>query len=79
MTGVQTCALPISVTLLPQIVINGKMPDVTGMGIKDALFLLEQMGLKVMVNGKGAVVRQSILPGSLITKGSTVILDLGNG
>ncbi len=67
-----------AVTLLPQTVTNGTMPDVTGMGIKDALFLLEQMGLKVMVNGKGAVVKQSILPGSLIAKGSIVILDLAS-
>jgi len=67
-----------AVTLLPQTIVNGTMPNVTGMGIKDALFLLEQMGLKVMVNGKGAVVRQSILPGSLIAKGSIVILDLAS-
>jgi cell division protein FtsI (penicillin-binding protein 3) len=54
------------------------MPDVTGMGVKDALFLLEQMGLKVFVNGKGAVVNQSIVPGSLVAKGSTVILELSS-
>jgi len=66
------------VTLLPQTILNGTMPNVTGMGIKDALFLLEQMGLKVMVNGKGAVVRQSILPGTLIAKGNIVILDLAS-
>lgn len=67
-----------TVTLLPQTIIKGTMPNVTGMGIKDALFLLEQMGLKVMVNGKGAVVKQSVLPGSLIAKGSIVILDLAS-
>jgi cell division protein FtsI (penicillin-binding protein 3) len=67
-----------TVTLLPQTVVKGTMPNVTGMGIKDALFLLEQMGLKVMVNGRGEVIRQSILPGSLIAKGTTVILDLAN-
>ena len=66
----------LSVLLLPQILSKDKMPDVRGMGIKDALALLEQMGLKVMINGKGSVTRQSIQPGSSFQKGCTVILDL---
>jgi cell division protein FtsI (penicillin-binding protein 3) len=53
------------------------MPDVTGMGVKDAVFLLEQMGLKVVLNGKGNVVRQSLAPGRMYLKGSVVMLDLG--
>jgi cell division protein FtsI (penicillin-binding protein 3) len=52
------------------------MPNVKGMGLKDALDLLENMGLKVAINGKGKVKTQSIAPGSLLAKGLTVILEL---
>ena len=66
------------VTLMPAGVSGGTMPDVTGMGIKDAVYLLEQMGLRVVINGKGMVIRQSIQAGSVIPKGSIIILDLGS-
>jgi cell division protein FtsI (penicillin-binding protein 3) len=62
--------------LLPSNHFQGTMPDVTGMGVKDAVFLLEQMGLKVVLNGKGNVVRQSLSPGRMYLKGSIVMLDL---
>lgn len=52
------------------------MPNVRGMGLKDALHLLENMGLKVMVKGKGKVALQSVSPGTQFTKGVTVILEL---
>lgn len=52
------------------------MPDVTGMGLKDALFLLEQRGLKVSVTGKGAVTSQSIRAGQRITRGMNVSIVL---
>ena len=65
-----------SVILLPSNHYQGTMPDVTGMGVKDAVFLLEQMGLKVVLNGKGNVVRQSLSPGRMYLKGSIVLLDL---
>ncbi len=55
---------------------KGTMPDVCGMGLKDALFLLEQQGLNVLVNGKGTVVKQSIAPGFLIKKGMPVVIEL---
>jgi cell division protein FtsI (penicillin-binding protein 3) len=65
-----------SIMLLPSNHYQGTMPDVTGMGVKDAVFLLEQMGLKVLLNGKGNVVRQSLSPGRMYLKGSIVMLDL---
>ena len=68
-----------SVMLLPSNNYQGTMPDVTGMGVKDAVFLLEQMGLKVVLNGKGNVVRQSLSPGRMYLKGSIVSLDLAMG
>jgi cell division protein FtsI (penicillin-binding protein 3) len=52
------------------------MPNVKGMGLKDALQLLESMGLKVAANGKGKVSSQSIAPGSALAKGVTVMLEL---
>jgi cell division protein FtsI (penicillin-binding protein 3) len=66
----------LSVTLMPEPRANGAMPDVTGMGARDAVFLLEQAGLKVILKGKGMVVRQSIAPGNLFVRGTVVVLDL---
>lgn len=65
-----------AVTLIPQVINGGLIPDVTGMSVRDAVFLLEELGLKVLVTGKGAVVRQSLQPGQFYPKGSIVILDL---
>ncbi len=53
------------------------MPDVKGMGLKDAVYLLENMGLKVKANGKGKVMIQSILAGTPLAKGMTVYVELG--
>ena len=66
-----------SVTLMPQGVAKGTMPDVKGMGLRDALYLLEEQGLKVQVTGTGSVVDQSVAPGNLVTKGTMVALSLG--
>ena len=52
------------------------MPNVRGMGLKDAVNLLENMGIKVAVKGRGKVVNQSVGPGTLLSKGVTVILEL---
>ena len=53
-----------------------KMPDLKGMGLKDALFLLENMNMKVVAKGKGKVSAQSIEPGSLLVKNQNVRLEL---
>lgn len=53
------------------------MPNVNGMGLKDALYLLENMGLKVSVKGKGKVTHQSIEAGSALSKEMKVVLELG--
>jgi cell division protein FtsI (penicillin-binding protein 3) len=52
------------------------MPNVRGMGLKDAIYLLENMGVKVAVRGKGKIRSQSLAPGSAIAKGVTVLLEL---
>ncbi len=56
--------------------IAGITPNVSGMGAKDAVFILENAGLKVIVKGRGNVVRQSISSGTKIIKGQMIILDL---
>jgi cell division protein FtsI (penicillin-binding protein 3) len=53
------------------------MPNVKGMGLKDAVYLLENMGLKVKTNGKGKVMVQSIQAGATLTRGMTVFVELG--
>ena len=55
---------------------TGTMPDVRGMGLKDALFLLESRGLHVRFSGEGAVTRQSIAAGQRISPGATVSITL---
>ena len=52
------------------------MPNVRGMGLKDAVYLLENMGLKVAVRGRGKITMQSVAPGTALAKGVTVILEL---
>lgn len=52
--------------------VKGVMPNVNGMGLKDAMFLLGNVGLKARVKGSGKVVSQSIQAGSRIGKGLMV-------
>ncbi|MDO9373551.1 MAG: penicillin-binding protein [Ferruginibacter sp.] len=55
---------------------NSKMPSVLGMGLKDAVFLLENKGLKVLISGRGRVHSQSLEAGSMFKKGQTVTVSL---
>jgi cell division protein FtsI (penicillin-binding protein 3) len=52
------------------------MPDVKGMGLKDALFVLENRKVKVIAKGKGKVFAQSVSAGVPISKGQTVVVEL---
>jgi cell division protein FtsI (penicillin-binding protein 3) len=54
----------------------GMVPSVTGMGLQDAIYLLENCGLKVNVTGAGKITQQSISAGQSIIKGSTIYLEL---
>lgn len=53
------------------------VPDVWGMTLKDALYILENKGLKVDFSGNGRVLSQSQVPGTDIIKGSTIHITLG--
>lgn len=55
---------------------EGQVPDVTGMGLKDALFLLGNAGMRAQPSGSGKVVRQSVAPGTKVAKGYTIALQL---
>jgi cell division protein FtsI (penicillin-binding protein 3) len=46
------------------------------MGLRDALYLLENAGLTVRTNGIGAVRSQSILPGTPLGNYATITLEL---
>jgi len=52
------------------------VPDVTGMSIRDALYILENKGMNVRFTGSGVVKTQSIVPGEKIIKGNKIILEL---
>jgi cell division protein FtsI (penicillin-binding protein 3) len=55
------------------------MPNVKGMNARDAIYLLEQRGLKVSFVGYGKVVDQSIQPNMPIQSGSGILLTLREG
>lgn len=56
---------------------DGLVPDVTGMTLRDAIYLLENIGLAVDFNGTGRVISQSQIPGKKALKGSKILLKLG--
>ena len=60
----------------PDPVSKNIMPDVKSMTMKDALYLLENMNMKVVVKGRGKVVAQDVLPGTVLSKTQTVTLLL---
>ena len=55
---------------------TGRVPNVAGMGAKDAVYLMQQCGLKVELDGVGTVVSQSISAGTTAREGATVRLKL---
>ncbi|RYE19417.1 MAG: PASTA domain-containing protein, partial [Sphingobacteriaceae bacterium] len=55
---------------------KGAVPATVGMGLRDALFIMGNAGYKVAVVGSGTVIKQSVGAGSLIPKGSKIVLEL---
>jgi cell division protein FtsI (penicillin-binding protein 3) len=55
---------------------KGLVPDVRGMSLRDAVYVLENSGLRVRYNGKGRVQRQSPEHGARYAAGSVVSLDM---
>ena len=55
---------------------EGYVPNVIGMNITDAVYLLESMGISTVFSGQGIVTQQSIQPGDTIKAGSVIQLKL---
>ena len=55
---------------------DGLVPDVRGMSLRDAIYLLENSGINVRYNGKGRVLRQSPEHGARYYQGTTVSLEM---
>lgn len=60
----------------PDLSSSSVTPNVTGMGLKDAVYLLENMGLKVTVTGRGRVMNQSLAAGTTFKKAQSIALIL---
>lgn len=54
---------------------DDRVPNVVGLGLRDALYVLENRKLKVQFDGVGKVVKQSIIPGTDL-RGQTIWLAL---
>ncbi|MCR5445439.1 MAG: PASTA domain-containing protein [Bacteroidales bacterium] len=61
---------------VPYVPTQGQVPNCTGMTAKDAVGLLESMGYRARVNGYGKVVAQQPQHGSVVKKGSIVVLTM---
>ncbi len=72
-----TKAREFDILLRPKKIPNGVVPDVRGMGAKDAVCVLENAGLKVTIRGAGRVSSQSLTPGGKYRKGQTITLRMG--
>jgi cell division protein FtsI (penicillin-binding protein 3) len=55
---------------------TGIVPNVGGMRLRDALYILENSGLRVKFDGIGRVETQSVSPGQRVNKGETIYLTL---
>ncbi len=64
------------VGLLRQATGSGVVPDVRGMGARDAVYLLESRGLRVRLSGRGKVRSQSCPAGSPVRRGQECVLEL---
>ncbi|MDR2911381.1 MAG: transpeptidase family protein [Bacteroidales bacterium] len=65
-----------TITLTPVNINTGLVPDVRGMSLRDAVYLLESYGLRVKCNGKGKVLRQSPEHGARFPAGALVTLEM---
>lgn len=57
-------------------IVENLVPNVKGMSAQDAVYILENAGLKVRLRGSGMIKNQSIMPGSNIQRGQEIMLEL---
>ena len=67
---------PVKPVMKASVVVKKVIPDVRNMSLKDALYILENMNVKVIAKGRGKVAAQDILPGTPVTKNQNIILLL---
>lgn len=65
-----------SLMVQPRNMAEKRVPNVVGMGLRDALYILENRGLRVEISGVGKVRRQSLKPGTSV-RGQVIRLYLG--
>ena len=71
-----------SVKSTDTVVVSGRemipnlVPNVVGMGLKDAMYVLENSGLRVRFAGRGVVRTQSLRPGTRINEGNIIFIQL---
>ncbi|HRZ98540.1 MAG TPA: penicillin-binding transpeptidase domain-containing protein, partial [Paludibacter sp.] len=62
--------------VIPMSVHGNKIPNLCGMGAKDAMYIVNKLGLYAHMSGRGKVISQNLKPGSIISKGQHVVLIL---
>ncbi|OYT17424.1 MAG: cell division protein [Bacteroidetes bacterium 4572_77] len=62
----------------PRNIPKNRIPKVIGMTAKDAVYLLEELGMNVQLRGRGFVKEQSLPANSKSSKGKTITLKLSN-
>ena len=55
---------------------KGTVPDITGMGARDAVYMMESRGIKTRLYGRGKVVKQSLMPGTPVKRGAFCAITL---
>ena len=52
------------------------VPDIMGMGARDAVFMMESRGIKTHIYGRGKVTKQTLMPGTPVKRGATCYITL---
>ncbi|MBL4652436.1 MAG: transpeptidase family protein [Flavobacteriales bacterium] len=65
-----------SVEIQVRKIVKGLVPNVIGMDVTDAVFVLENAGITVRIKGKGTIKSQSIKPGLRVEQGDQILLEL---
>ena len=60
----------------PRVIREQQVPNVKGMNARDAIYILEQLGMKTNIKGHGKVKSQSVKPGTRLSKGQEITLNL---
>jgi len=73
---VSTRSTPAGMVLSTREIPEALVPNVLDMGLKDALYLMESQGIRIVVDGRGTVRQQSVQAGARIIKGMEVRLQM---